>query len=88
MEEQEVAAVTARGGDWSEEDAEGLSDYSSQDSLEENSDEDDRKEEGEVKREVRGAEMRRNDIVVSEEERAVKDEVVLGVGQGVEEQGV
>ena len=41
-----------------------------------------------MKREVRGAEMRRNDIVVSEEERAVKDEVVLGVGQGVEEQGV
>jgi len=68
VEEYEVAAATGRDRDWSGDDAEGFSDFSSEDSLEENSDQDDPKEveEHDVKREV-GDAVVENDVESVEE---------------------
>ena len=85
VEEQEVAEATGRVWDWSEGEGEGFSDYSSEDSLEISSDEDDLREEEVEEHEVGDADIKSD--VESDVERvvnAIEEKcVVMGEGQGV-----
>ena len=81
MEEQEVAEATGRVWDWSEGEGEGFSDYSSEDSLEMSSDEDELREEEVEEHEVGDADIKSDveRVVNAIEEKCV----VMGEGQGV-----
>ena len=85
VEEHEVAKATGRVWDWSEGEGEGFSDYSSEDSLEISSDEDDLREEEVEEHEVGDADIKSD--VESDVERvvnAIEEKcVVMGEGQGV-----
>ena len=85
VEEHEVAEATGRVWDWGEVEGEGFSDYSSEDSLEMSSDEDDLREEEVEEHEVGDADIKSD--VESDAERvvnAIEEKcVVMGEGQGV-----